>query len=87
MPGSQLRMRASVFYLGSALFLGTGMVSMADQPFGNGPPEECHGCTKELDFGGCYFNGVVCTGSNHFTCAECACSPTAMEEVGFCVGA
>ncbi len=42
--GVQSTLRASLFYVGSALFMATGAVTIADQPFPPGPYFYCAGC-------------------------------------------
>jgi hypothetical protein len=86
---SQVRLHASVFYLGSALFLATGVVSIADQPLGspphNGPPNACSGCDGPDDNGVyCSFQGDVCTDSNNKTCDHCKCYVTPEDPPGAC---
>ncbi len=85
---SEVRLRASVFYLGSALFLGTGVVSIADQPFGHPPGNGPHvyaGCDGPGDEDlTCFSNDVVCTDSNNRTCLHCYCYVTPNQEDGGC---
>jgi len=79
---AQVRLRASLFYLGSALFLGTGVVSIADQPL---VPPRCANCTGPGV--GCTFRGVPCTAGGAGaapwpTCHQCVC--TSSGGVPFC---
>jgi hypothetical protein len=80
----QLASRASAFYIGSALFLGTGMVTLADQPLRPliarcEAPESCE--TPTTDYDGvqdlrCLPSAPWCVthiGGNATACNTCRC--------------
>jgi hypothetical protein len=74
---AQGKLRVSLFYLGSALFLGTGVVSIADQPLVNQRLTFCAGCTANNFLIPCQLSGIVCTGAvGPTTCNNCTCFPT-----------
>ena len=74
----QVKSRVSLFYLGSALFFGTGVVAIADQPLNNHKgPGQCTGCTPNRWAVPCDSRSVVCTGGHGpTTCLQCLCDPT-----------
>ena len=75
MKGSavQSTLRASLFYAGSALFMATGAVTIADQPFAKGPIHNAFICGACQPGGG----GVtpqICAGYTCWTPARTNCS-------------
>ena len=74
---TQAKLRASLFYLGSALFLGTGVVAVADQPVRYSRLTFCAGCTVNNVLAPCQLSGVICTAAQGTTtCNNCTCFPT-----------
>jgi len=87
MPVSRIqsRFRASLFYVGAAVFFGSGVVVLADHPLGDGPPAPCN-CNQGVG-NACAAGGGGCTGHPTAPCALCSCHETEGEdgdELYFC---
>jgi hypothetical protein len=74
MPVSRIqsKLHASIFYVGSAVFLGSGVVALADHPLNSGPPIMSCLCNQGLG-NACTQNNGGCTGHPHLNCNACDC--------------
>ena len=78
--GNRCIPRTAVCYIGSAMFLATGMVAIADQPLNIGRTQNhCYNCTSGGDATphavcSSYNRNNSCTGS--LNCSQCNCEAT-----------